>query len=170
MNGKWRYYYDVGKTMGKIIDARTGKESEQGKRMQGYTKLEDWLGKDERERLQRAAARTSLHLSSYEGMKKANDDEEAKYAKYNYKADRKAENKELKLFENNAKAFIEYKNDYMKTPLGKLDAAKNTIDKGRNKVAKLLTKLAKKIDGNSAYKQRKVYINSSKTASAKIRW
>lgn len=38
-NGRWRYYYDVG---------RNDMYGPTGSKLQGYTKLQDWLGYDER--------------------------------------------------------------------------------------------------------------------------
>lgn len=140
VNGKWRYYYDVGPT----ADGSKGST-------QGYTKLEALLGKDERDRMKRAADRANDHKQRYETAKNYIDELEAKEG---VKIDRTAQNNQKKLYENNTKAYLEYKKAYMKTPLGKIDQASKSINKAKKAVSKYLSKSFKK------KKQKKQFVTT----------
>jgi hypothetical protein len=125
VGGKWRYYYDVG--YAGYIDGNTGKRPSN---VVGFSKTEDLLGKDEQMRANRATA-------VYEAANKASTNRE-----YSSNSERQAEMN--RVAELGQKA-IEANKAYMKTPLGKLEQAKTTIEKAKKKVANWLRKLANKL-------------------------
>lgn len=122
-NGKWIYYYDVGEAS--YIDGNTGKKPSN---IVGYTKLEDMLGKDEQERARRASA-------VYEQA-----DRNSTNRSY---SSRSAMEKEAKRVAKLGQAAIEANKAYMKTPLGRLETAANTVKKAKKAVAKIFSNIAK---------------------------
>ena len=128
-----------------------------------YTKLEDFLGKDERDALLDA---DSKKKAADEKFKKANESNEySKYVGYDKKTGdmiklpgyneavnerddamnkAKAEQKEA------SKELKESLDAFFKTPYGKLYSSELSIDRGRNYVGKKLEKLAKKLQTPNA--------------------
>lgn len=138
VNGKMRYYYDVGKGGFKAGGNDVGKDGQPtDSEVRGYTKFEDLIGKDERDARDRAKDQYERAKSQYERdsalkgsvIKRNNISIPDEYSK---KADA-----ELEAF---------YKDlEYSKTPLGKLEAAQDKIQKGKNAVADYLEKMAKNL-------------------------
>lgn len=123
VNGKWRYYYYVGKNAyGSDRDS-----------VRGYTKLQDMLGYDERDKMKRATARYDALLPYYVSKRAPIEEKE----------------RLTKLYERNRKIYrrqAEYAiNAYSKTPLSKIDNVGRAIDRGRNAVANILERTSKKI-------------------------
>ena len=128
-----------------------------------YTKLEDILGKDERDALLEAESKKK---AADEKFKKANESNEySKYVGYDKKTGdmiklpgyneavnerddamnkAKAEQKEA------SKELKESLDAFFKTPYGKLYSSELSIDRGRNYVGKKLEKLAKKLQTPNA--------------------
>lgn len=125
VNGKWRYYYDVGDAG--YIDGYTGKKPS---RIVGYSWLEDKLGKDEQERSRRASA-------VYERADKASTNR-------SYSSASEMRKTQARVAELGKKA-IEANQEYMKTPLGQLEKAQNTIKKVKKAVSNWFKKLANKL-------------------------
>lgn len=147
-NGKMRYVYNVGST-GSTING----QKESG--LREYSKLQDMLGYDERD----AAGIADIKY------KRAND----KAVSYNHgqsknpNYDQKTSDRYFKAARDTGKRASKAYERYKKTPLGKLDQMSSTINAGRAKVSKALTKLAKSIapkEGSSRIKTT----NYSKTA------
>ena len=124
VNGKWRYYYNVGDAG--YIDGYTGKKPSS---IVGYSWLEDKLGYDERERANRANA----------NYKRADKDSHNR----SYPSASDAHNAFSKVQELGKKA-IEANNAYMRTPLGQLEYSKVKIQKAKTKVSSWLRKVFKK--------------------------
>ncbi len=125
VNGKWRYYYDVGDAG--YIDGNTGKKPPNVK---GYSWLEDKLGYDERDRANRAD-------SVYRRADKNSTNRE-----YSSREEARAEFNRVAELGKNAVAAHK---DYMKTPLGQLEKAENAIKTAKKSVANWLRKLASKL-------------------------
>lgn len=126
VNGKWRYWYDIGDAG--YIDGWTGKKPS---RLKSYSKLEDLLGKDEQDRYNRATATTAQAEDRYNNTRNGDLVIANKYAKEYKKAGRN---------------YTEAKTAFMKTPLGKLYQAKTSIKNGKKAIANLLRNVADKID------------------------
>lgn len=119
-NGKWRYYYDV----------------------------KDALGYDERERMNAATkemlkaegdARNFQDFVSYQEYMHPGD-EHMSYINDLHK-DAKAKNDKVKELEKKASAAVA---EYSKTPLAKIDKAKTSFQRAKQKVSGWLNKLANK--------------------------
>ena len=125
VNGKWRYYYDY----------NTPNQKPAGN-PKGYTKLEDLLGKDERD----------IYAESIRAYNKALDNMEnnpsgtrAELQRLFDEADRAGDN------------VTAARKVFLKTPMGKLDQMGDVVEKGRNKVADVLVKLSDKIRTDGDY-------------------
>lgn len=125
INGKWRYYYDVGDAS--YIDGNTHKKPSH---IVGYSWLEDKLGKDEQERSRRASA-------VYEQADKNSQNR-------SYSSASEMRKTQARVAELGKKA-IEANEAYMKTPLGQLEKTSNTINKAKKVVSNWLKKLADKL-------------------------
>ena len=124
VNGKWRYYYNVGDAG--YIDGYTGKKPSS---IVGYSWLEDKLGYDERERANRANA-------VYKQADRNSSNRE-------YSSSTEHDKTIARVAELGRKA-IEANNAYMKTPLGQLEYSKVKIQKAKKKVSSWLRKVFKK--------------------------
>ena len=121
-NGKWVYYYDIGEAS--YIDGYTGKKPS---RIKGYTKMQDVMGLDERDRYYRTAyaverARPKPGLVS-----------ESQYVADNAR------------FVKAGAEFTKAKKAYMKTPLGQLEKASNTIKKAKKAIGRWFMKIGTKL-------------------------
>lgn len=129
VNGKWRYYYYVGKNAyGSDRDS-----------VRGYTKLQDMLGYDERDKMARATARYDKAVR-YDVNKAAPTVDKEKLTERN--------EKRKKIYGRRAGYAVDA---YFKTPLGKIDNAGRAIDRGRNAVANILERTSKKIRPKQRY-------------------
>lgn len=141
INGKWYYYYDVGDAG--FVDGNGGREKD-GQRSdsstRGFTKVEDILGKDEKMRYERSEVSMKRKEEAMRNaFNKAND---ASWM------DKDLENKSKKADSDFKESYDKWTNDqkaFYKTPLGKLEQSKDVIQSGKNKVAELLEKKAKKL-------------------------
>lgn len=129
VNGKWRYYYYVGKNAyGSDRDS-----------VRGYTKLQDMLGYDERDKMARATARYDNEVR-YDVNKAVPTADKEKLTERN--------EKRKKIYGRRAIYAVDA---YFKTPLGKIDNAGRAIDRGRNAVANILERTSKKIRPKQRY-------------------
>lgn len=128
VNGKWRYYYDVGPAGFDLGGNGPGKDGEPDSRIQGYTKLQDMIGKDEKDAYTRSLKRYN-RLKDNQLATGAND----------------------KNIDWARRAVNEYGEQFYKTPLGKIQNAKHKIDSGRNFVSKLLSVAAEKVKAKDNY-------------------
>lgn len=138
VNGKMRYYYDVGKAGFKNGNTNIGKDGQStDSNVRGYTKFEDLIGKDERDARDRAVQQYERSKERYErvidmpisDLIRNNIHLEDEFSKQRW--DGVAASKKI--------------DEFSKTPLGKLEAAQDTIQKGKNAVADFLEKMAKKL-------------------------
>lgn len=131
VNGKWRYYYNIGKHA-------YGSDNT----VRGYTKLQDVLGYDERDKMTRAISRyeDAVQYDVNKAAPTANKEKKEKLIKRN--------EKHKKIFGRRASYAIDA---YFKTPLGKIDNAGRAIDRGRNAVANILERTSKKIRPKQRY-------------------
>lgn len=118
VNGKWRYYYDIGPGYG-IVDGQKMSS------VKGYSKFQDLMGQDEKDRYDRAVNRVARAERNY--IEKRNISKHDNNISY-------------QTYVNAGISYTKARKAYMKTPLGKLKSIKNTIDNGRNKLADLLYK------------------------------
>lgn len=126
VNGKWRYYYDVGEAS--YVDGYTGRKPD---RIVGYSKLDDLLGKDERDRANRASAK-------YERARKNSNNKE-----YRSNQDMNARfNKVARL----GKKAIAANKAYMKTPLGRIEQAKTAFKGAKRAIARIFSRIADKLN------------------------
>lgn len=137
VNGKWRYYYDIGEPTAETYTwDKNGNKIRIDSRVKSYTKWQDTIGKDEQDAAARAAAAyeraAAVDVNYYAGSKR--DAVIAKAAAAGKKA-------------------IEANKAYNKTLLGRAESVKNAVHKGKKAVGRLLIKLGKKLDGdnNSRY-------------------
>ena len=129
-NGKWRYVYNVGTTGDKINGETESPYRE-------YSKLQDMLGYDERDA---AAISDVKYRRKQENAMNYNHSQGENSSYSQMKSDRY-----FKEAERLGKRASEDMQRYYKTPIGKIDRFDDYIDKGRSKVAKALTKFAKRI-------------------------
>lgn len=125
VNGKWRYYYDVGDAG--YTNGNTGKKPSN---IVGYSWIEDMLGKDEQERSRRASA-------VYEQADK--NSHNRSYSSASEMRKTQAEVADL------GRKAVEANQAYMKTPLGQLEKVSNTVEKAKKTVANWLRKMANKL-------------------------
>lgn len=147
-NGKTRYVYNVGSS-GSTING----QKESG--LREYSKLQDILGYDERDAAGIAETnykKAKDKATSYNHGQSKNPNYDQKTSDRYYKSAKDAQKRASKAYER-----------YKKTPLGKLDQMGSTIDAGRSKVSKILTKLAKSIAPKGGSSRIKT-TNYSKTA------
>ena len=138
VNGKWRYYYDVGKRNWRNGNHNIGDDGQEtDSNIRGYTKIQDIMGYDEKERRDRAIGRYENKRKTYENQKNMTFDELSR--------------KNISLEESFTKMTNEGAvasraiDEFGKTPLGKIEKMNNLIDSGKNRVADILEKLAEKI-------------------------
>ena len=136
VNGKWRYYYDVGAPGAKIGGAQ-GPDTP-GSNIKSYSKLEDVAGKDEKEAYARSIIAYNRAADKRDALSKG------QYGSDEYK---KAEQEALTA----GKAVAEAKARYYKTPIGLVDKIDDQIDNGRKFIANLFTKAAKAITPKEEY-------------------
>lgn len=129
-NGKWRYIYNVG-TTGDRINGKIESPYRE------YTKLQDMLGYDERDAASIAEVNYRRAMETAEGYKNVRSTNP-----YYKQATSDALYKQVKVSGKIASKAVER---YNKTPLGKLDKAVRVVDKGREKVANALSKLAEAV-------------------------
>ena len=135
INGKWRYYYDIGKP-GVNVAGGSNKPDGPNSNIRSYSKLEDILGKDEKD----AYARSIIQ------NRRAKEEAEAR------PSGTRAELQERSNKVNStAKAVSEAADRYYKTPIGMLDKLDDKIDAGRKFIANLFTKAAKAITPKEEY-------------------
>ena len=136
VNGKWRYYYDVGEPTADIYETKNGKTVKISSNVKGYTKWQDKIGRDEQDAAFRADAAYKRAAEATKGSMTRSDFDD-KLAK-SVTAGKKA---------------VEANKAYNKTLLGRLEKVKNTVHKGKKAVGRLFIKLGKKLDGdnNSRY-------------------
>lgn len=129
VNGKWRYYYYVGKNA-------YGSDRNS---VRGYTKLQDMLGYDERDKMARATARydEAVHYDVNKAVPTADKEK---------LTERNEKNK--KIYGRRARYAVAA---YFNTPLGKIDNAGRFIDRGHNAVANILERTSKKIRPKQRY-------------------
>ena len=127
VNGKWRYYYNVGKS-GFVINGQ--KDSP----IKSYTKLEDIMGKDEKDRAWNADRAYEDAHDTY--IKRRNDVSNSDRGRLERAKDRAGTNAR--------KAFEEY----YKTPLGKLTQLRSAIYRGKEKLADYLERKASDLRSN----------------------
>ena len=113
VNGKTRYFYDVGKANWKNGNHNIGEDGmETDSNIRGYTKVQDILGYDERERRDRAVARYKNANETFENQKEMSYD------------DLEKSSKEVSKEGKRALAAIKA---YNKTPLGKIEKVSTPI-------------------------------------------
>lgn len=125
VNGKWRYYYDLGRK----LDSNESL-------VKGYSKLEDWAGVDERDR---ADHQQKLYVQDMDNYKKFRKEFEPGVDDPTFAAE---------IFEKAAargREAAKAKADFMNTPLGKLEQATTTIKNAAKTVSKALNKLGSKL-------------------------
>lgn len=130
-NGKWRYIYNVG-TTGDRINGKIESPYRE------YTKLQDMLGYDERDAASIADVNYRDAMTNADGYNKI----QVTNPYYYKQAKSDALYKQAKVSGKIASKAVER---YNKTPLGKLDKAARVVDKGREKVANALSKLAEAV-------------------------
>ena len=130
-NGKWRYVYNVGTTGDQINGKMMSPYRE-------YTKFQDVLGFDERD----AAGIAEVNYRRADDNARAYNHSQTTNSKYYNQAKSDALYKQAKVSGKIASKAVER---YNKTPLGKLDKAARVVDKGREKVANALSKLAEAV-------------------------
>ena len=82
VNGKTRYFYDVGKANWKNGNHNIGEDGmETDSNIRGYTKIQDILGYDERDRRNRAVARYKNANETFENQKEMSYDDLEKSSK-----------------------------------------------------------------------------------------
>lgn len=142
VNGKMRYYYDVGPAGFDLGDngIGPGKDGEPDSNIQGYTKLEDMLGKDEKDKYWRSQLKYKRTNEHIDYLKKSDLVDREKMIEKAYN--------ELSREAPITKAAWE---EYKKTPLGKLTQATKTINKGRDAVADMLDKLSSELRSYRKY-------------------
>lgn len=135
VNGKWRYYYDVGEPT--LKEHYDGNKLVKHKRVKGYSKLQDMLGYDERDRAYRKSNVADRAHSKLTGeMTKAQHD------------------KRYKRWQHTANEAKKAHKAYTKTPLGRIEKVRNTMHTGKKAVGRFFIKMGKKLDGdnNSRYR------------------
>lgn len=140
VNGKMRYYYDVGPAGFDLANngRGPGKDGEPDSNIQGYTKLEDMLGKDEKDKYWRS-------VSAAHNEKRFHDHNYGKlHDKYGgYEMGNAEHDKSHEDISRAQRKVMENRKEYMKTPLGKITRLTEKINDGRDAVANMLDKLSK---------------------------
>lgn len=136
VNGKWRYYYDIGKPTVKVAGS-TGAPDKPDSRIQSYSKLEDIAGKDEKDAYARSIVAYNRAKEEYEANKNSDDIEQR--------------NKSEQKLTNASRALARAETRYGNTPIGKLDKFDDIVDSGRKFISNLLTKAAKAISPKDEY-------------------
>ena len=134
VNGKWRYYYDVG------AGNHASEPYVDGKKLspiRGYSKFQDIIGQDEKDKYWNTVREVDRAERQY--LDRHNDGDSMH---------RVMDNLEYK---QASKHFKEARERYMKTPLGKLTRSREKIYAGKKKVASLLEKASKKLKNNPEY-------------------
>lgn len=122
MNGKTRYFYDVGKANWKNGNSNIGEDGmETDSNIRGYTKVQDILGYDERDRRNRAVARYKNANETFENQKEMSYD------------DLEKSSKEVSKEGKRALAAIK---SYNKTPLGKIEKVSTSLKIGSETLKK----------------------------------
>ena len=127
VNGKWRYYYDLGEPL--AVYDKNGIKISSEPRVKGYTKWQDIIGLDERDRAYRS---------------KAEADRVKNLTRGNFATDEEYANKDKMIAQKTAKAKKDYE-AYTKTLLGRIDSVKKAVNKGKKVVSKFLKKIAKRL-------------------------
>lgn len=122
VNGKTRYFYDVGKANWKNGNRNIGEDGmETDSNIRGYTKVQDILGYDERDRRDRAVARYKNANDTFENQKEMSYD------------DLEKSSKEVSKEGKRALAAIKA---YNKTPLGKIEKVSTSLKIGSETLKK----------------------------------
>ena len=137
VNGKWRYYYDIGEPTAETYTwDKNGNKIRIDSRIKSYSKWQDIIGRDEQDAARRAdyAYRKAYEQTTNRSMTR----EESVKASANA----------IKKGKESLKAHREYS----KTLLGSQETIKNAIHKGKKAIGRLFIKLGKKLDGdNNSY-------------------
>ena len=133
VNGKWRYFYDVGPAGFDVGGNGPGRDGEIDSNIQSYTKFQDIIGKDEKDAYIRSLQK-ALREVDYQN---ANPDRTAR--------ERKVDEKNMKRVD---RAVSEDMERFYKTPLGKIESTKHSIESGRKFVSDLLAKASEKVKPN----------------------
>ena len=128
VNGKWRYYYDVGEPTSDVYEMKDGKWTKTSSNLKGYTKWEDMIGKDEQDRSKRADYAYEKSKEKLTGEMTRSDFDQR------YSDHVKAGMKSLSAYR-----------EYLQTPLGKIENVKTHLNKGKKAIGKWLTKIGKKL-------------------------
>lgn len=128
VNGKWRYFYDIGEPASETYEMKNGKWTRTDSNLKGYTKWEDMIGKDERDRSFRADA-------AHERARK----------NLNGEMTRSESDKRYSTFVNTGKDSLTAYRSYLKTPLGKIENIKNAVNNGKKAIGTLFIKIGKKL-------------------------
>ncbi len=129
VNGKTRYFYDVGKANWKNGNYNIGEDGmETDSNIRGYTKLQDLLGYDERDRRDRAVGRYENTKQTYENQQKMTAEDLAR-KNINLENTYKKVSKEGKLTSAAIKS-------YNKTPLGKIENVSTSLKIGSETLKK----------------------------------
>lgn len=124
INGKWRYYYDIGKP-GVNVAGGSNKPDGPNSNIKSYSKFEDLLGKDEKDAYARSIIQNTRALEDQAARPSGTRAElQERYDRVN----------------STGKAMSEAAARYYKTPIGMLDKLDDYVDKGRKFIAKLFTK------------------------------
>lgn len=122
VNDKTRYFYDVGKANWKNGNHNIGEDGmETDSNIRGYTKVQDILGYDERDRRDRAVARYENANATFENQKEMSYD------------DLEKSSKEVSKEGKRALAAIKA---YNKTPLGKIEKVSTSLKIGSETLKK----------------------------------
>ena len=116
VNGKTRYFYDVGKANWKNGNSNIGEDGmETDSNIRGYTKVQDILGYDERDRRNRAVARYENANDTFENQKEMSYDD--------------LENTNKEVIKEGKRSLAAIK-AYNKTPLGKIEKVSTSLKIG----------------------------------------
>lgn len=127
VNGKWRYFYDIGKSNFKAGSNDRGPDGLPiDGNVRGYTKFQDLMGYDERDRMQRATADYDRYSSTH------------KFRSYRFGWQEKLSSNKLDAKGKKAQNAVAA---YYKTPLGKLELMGDAIKRGKNAIAGLLSNI-----------------------------
>lgn len=127
VNGKWRYFYDIGKSNFKAGSHDLGPDGLPiDGNVRGYTKFQDLMGYDERDRMQRSTADYNRYSSTH------------KFRSYRYGWQAKLSSDKLDAKGKEAQNAVKA---YYKTPLGKLELMGDAIKRGKNAITGLLSKI-----------------------------
>jgi len=131
VNGKWRYYYDVGDPG--YVDGNTGKKPSN---IKDYSLMETLIGKDEKDRRDRAITvlnnkiATLDHFHENPTLRTSMPD--------SYKSSYKS-------YKDAGRKYTEAQSEFMKTPLGKIEKAALTIKKAKKVISNWFSKLGSKL-------------------------